>query len=134
HYGIAFIARIRNPDIDRRMRVSTTEAHLLDVREQLPGFGLQHNKQVAELAATRVRAISMDSVLEAEIAENLKYQRRYRLHDRFAKPLMRRTGRLFFEFSLEDLDQEIQMLIESRNTGGCFLDVACGDNSLVFDL
>lgn len=88
---------------------------------------------MAELAAAYVNNITLETP-EDEVAENLRYQQRYRFHDRLIKPLLRRASRYAFDHSLEELDDEIVRLVSEHPRDGAFLDIACGDNELVLEI
>jgi ubiquinone/menaquinone biosynthesis C-methylase UbiE len=135
HLGIGFVGRVRNTDLAARLRsVVGSRAHLIDSNNPLPPFSLTHNKAMAESAATYVKALDASSSPEIEVAENLRYRRRYEFHDRFVKPLFYKAGNHLFEHSLDDLNSQIHQGVTKYANNGAFLDVACGDNSLVLDL
>jgi hypothetical protein len=84
HLGLGFVARIRTEGTVRRA-LESHDAYLLDARASLPPFSLNHNRAMAELAAKYVSDLTL-AAAEDEVSENLRYQQRYRIHDRVVKP------------------------------------------------
>lgn len=134
HHGLAFAARVRNtyPMRERKQAIHS-RGFFIPHSDDAPAFSLTHNRQVVEKARGYLNELNVDEAPELEVAENLKYRRRYRLHDRLIKPLFRHAPTGPFEHSLDEVDGEIVKWLQPDKAER-ILDVACGDNTLLVDL
>src|SRR5260370_33834008 len=94
HLGIAFAARVRNQNPERLLKETLhSRGQFVPYNDTSVPFSLPHNEEVAGLARKYLSGLSLNDVPEHEIAENLEYAGRYKLHGRFGKPLFRALGR-----------------------------------------
>jgi ubiquinone/menaquinone biosynthesis C-methylase UbiE len=136
HHGIAFAARIRNPDPEGIVRDTIhSRAQLIPHDDTDVPFGLLHNAAVAQLVRRRLDETDFGDVPEFEVAENLKYKGRYKFHNLVVKPCFRWFGRgcFLFPYSVRQCDEKILSILRSGEHGK-ILDVACGENRAVVDL
>jgi ubiquinone/menaquinone biosynthesis C-methylase UbiE len=136
HHGIAFVARVRNEDPEGKLREALhSRAQLVPHDDDSVPFGLLHNAEVARLARQRLDGLDFADIPEPEVAENLRYRRRYQFHNRIVKPMFRAFGRggWIFPYSLKQFDAKILSILRSGECGRV-LDVACGENRAVMDL
>jgi ubiquinone/menaquinone biosynthesis C-methylase UbiE len=134
HHGIAFAARIRNPDPMSDLRAATnSRGHFVPYDDPSVSFSLTHNAAVMDLVRSYLSRVNLTSIPEEEIQENLKYQSRYVFHDATIKPLFKLFGRLHFQHSIQELEQKMtEMLLAEDHER--ILDVACGESSSVVGL
>jgi hypothetical protein len=129
HYGIAFIARIRNADphalLDQTVH---SRSHFVSTKSTINSVGLDHHRRVLDLALQRIQSDRSLVVQEDEVEINATFKRRYEMHETFVKPALRMASRFCFEHSLQDLQQTIDHFILHKRCNS-LLDVACGENS-----
>lgn len=129
HYGIAFVARIRNKDPMKDLRATIhSRGHFIPYDDDSVALSLAHNDAVMRLARDYLKNLDIDAAPEFEIEENLKYKNRYIFHNNLIKPLFNFFGRFHFHDSLQDLRERTSHVMFEANPRK-ILDVACGENT-----
>lgn len=140
HFGIAFVARIRNQNPlndlfnDKTIRGQLISPSIIKNKKFEEPSATQWDKLVG-LAKSYVNERNVYTVQEDEIQGYLSKKIRYQIHNLISKPLLRLFGRVTHKYSTKDVTLKIEELVLGANgTDINLIDVACGDNPLVLNL
>lgn len=128
HYGMGFIARVRNKyTIDTK---KLTGSFLEVNKEEFSFINRLASKKVVEIFKNRFSEISNKTgncFQDNEIITNEKYKRRYKIHNNIMKKFIltekRKKRKLFTE-----------IIKESIGNASSIIDVSCGDDKFIFEL
>jgi ubiquinone/menaquinone biosynthesis C-methylase UbiE len=133
HKGIAFVGRIRNIDPFADLKKSKyTRGHLFHYGNTAVKMSLDPNQNAFEEALKHISKIEFDDSVEHEISENIRYKKRYIFHEKFVKRLLNVLSHIY-KISIHDLYDKINKIILENNCKK-YLDIACGENTAVFQI
>ncbi|MCX6754034.1 MAG: methyltransferase domain-containing protein [Candidatus Nomurabacteria bacterium] len=124
HYGIAFMARIRNKG---QLETEDTEGSFVHLNEkELNNINRYSNKEVARLCNNKIK-LSKDKFPEVEVSANENYQYRYLIHNNIIK-------RFILTPRLKKKDLFFKLINDKLNNVKSFLDISCGDSDILKQL
>jgi len=124
HYGIAFIARLRNRSIAKLNDMAGSFVY--PSPREIEKINRYANKEVVRVAIKRIKKFST-LFPEKEIAINEKYKFRYLIHNNIIKKFLLTSH---FKKKKKIVSLITSMIGNAEN----FLDVSCGDSDLILDV
>lgn len=128
HYGMGFIARIRNKYAIDNRKLTGSFIEVND--EEFSYINRLASKKVVEIFKNRFNEIvdkTDNCFQDAEVFTNKKYNKRYKIHNNFVKRYILTEKRK----KKEDFTKIIRNEVENSLS---IIDVSCGDDRFIFDL
>ena len=121
HYGIAFIARVRNKN---KLNIDdSTGSFVYSTPVEIKKINRYANKEVVKLALIRLKNY-ISPPPEEEVFTNEKYNFRYMIHNQFMK-------RFILTDRLKKKQQFIDQIKSLIGPAKKYIDVSCGDSNLI---
>jgi len=128
HYGLAFMARIRNKN---DTNINNLMGDFIKLNEKEIGYIKRFaSKRVIELFRDRfksIKALSDNHFQEDEISTNEKSSKRYDFHNKFVK-------KLILTDKLKKKHQFKKIISEKVCGADSLIDISCGDDKFIFNL
>lgn len=128
HYGMGFIARIRNKEIINANKLTGNFIEVTD--EEISYINRLASKKVVEIYKKRYKEIinkTNNCFQEQEIYINEKYKRRYEIHKKIMKKYILTEKRK----KKKEYQQIMKQMIGNSKS---IIDVSCGEDNFIFDL